>query len=141
MRTTLMKLAVNFSLLEPAHCFHLLVDFGGAAKRWSENTEKKNEKRSKALHFFFSFCFVLFWRFLSLTLWKVFQFLSTRCIEALSQTDLKITKGVALKSNERATNEKLKKLEKSMQNRGRRTCTQVSLLNKTHISKTNVKNR
>jgi hypothetical protein len=30
----------------------------------------------------------------------------------LSQTDLKITKGVALKSNERAKNEKLKKTGK-----------------------------
>jgi hypothetical protein len=54
-----MKLASNFSLLEPANCFHLLGDSGGAAKPCSKNAEKKNEKRSKALHFFFSFRFVL----------------------------------------------------------------------------------
>jgi hypothetical protein len=49
----------------------------------------------------------------------------------LSQTDLKITKGVALKSNERATNEKLKKTGCKTEEEGR---AQVSLLNKTHIT-------
>jgi len=131
MRMTLMKLAINFSLLEPANCFHLLVDFGGAAKHWSENAEKKNEKRSKALHFFFSFRFVL----------TLFKF---NTLKSISISVNALYWGFVanwFKNNKRCllrwspTRERqMKKLEKSMQNRGRRTCTQVSLLNKTHIT-------
>ena len=134
-----MKLAINFSLLEPANCFHLLVDFGGAAKRWSENAEKKNEKRSKALHFFFSFRFVL----------TLFKF---NTLKSISISVNALYWGFVanwFKNNKRCCVEVQResdkwKTEKNWKNRckteeeGR---AQVSLLNKTHITKTNVKNR